>query len=327
MDTMERHRRLIKETSDVFHNFYGKNDVEAVIACFDHQFSWFGAGEQEYAVGKQKVTDIFRQFAGMVPRCMISQEEFDVIDITPEVSICSGRLWIQTDPSVNMYLRVHQRTTVVYRWEGDEPRCCHIHISNPYSEMMEGDVGFPTQMGNQSYEYPQECINKQKKQIEAYTALLERLSFKDLLTGVFNRNKFENLVESYDGNGKTSLGVANFDLNGLKETNDRFGHRSGDDVIRRAARHLAEVFGVQIFRIGGDEFVAVDEESDEAAFRGKAELVRQKMAEDEISCAMGFCWRNSGCSILEQYDEADQQMYQDKARFYSIQGNDRRRRP
>ena len=87
----------------------------------------------------------------MVPKCNIWNEEYHVVVASPDVYICTGRAWIATDPSTSIYLRVHQRITAVFRWVDGTPRCCHIHISNPYSEMTQKDVGFPTQMGQHTY--------------------------------------------------------------------------------------------------------------------------------------------------------------------------------
>lgn len=131
-------------TSHLMHKHYCENDVEGILAWFDDRFLWFDAGEGEYAAGTETVKAIFRQFAGKVPKCNISDEQYDAISIAPGVFLCTGRLWIATDPSTNVYLRVHQRVAMAYRTVEGELRCCHIHISNPYIEMMEGDVGFPT---------------------------------------------------------------------------------------------------------------------------------------------------------------------------------------
>lgn len=86
----------------------------------------------------------------------------------------------------------------VASWEGDTPRCCHIHISNPYSEMTQQDVGFPTQVGRYTYEYLHKCIDEHKSKIEEQTRLLEKLSFEDSLTGLFNRNKFNLDTQSFE---------------------------------------------------------------------------------------------------------------------------------
>ena len=124
-------------TSHLMHKHYCENDVEGILAWFDDLFLWFGAGEGEYAAGTEAVKAIFRQFVGKVPRCNISGEHYDAITIAPGVFLCTGRLWIATDPSTNVYLRVHQRVAMAYRAVEGELRCCHIHISNPYAEMME----------------------------------------------------------------------------------------------------------------------------------------------------------------------------------------------
>ena len=79
---------------------YCENDPEAVIAQMDEDFLWFGAGEQEYLAGKSAVAETFRQFVGQVPRCNISDEEYHVICIAPDAYVCTGRMWIATDPAI-----------------------------------------------------------------------------------------------------------------------------------------------------------------------------------------------------------------------------------
>lgn len=259
--------QAVKElTSFLFHKHYCENDVEAIIALFDDKLSWIGADENEYDVGTEKVSGIFRQFAGMVPKCNIWSEEYHVIHISPDVSICTGRAWIATDPSTSVYLRVHQRITAVFRWADGTPRCCHIHISNPYSEMTQEDVGFPTQMGQHTYEYLHQCIDEYKRKMKEQTAILKRLSFEDALTGLFNRNKFNQTMERLETASFSQLGVASINLNGLKNVNDQMGHSAGDSLIRCTADHIGRVFPGRSYRIGGDEFLVIDTELEESAF-------------------------------------------------------------
>lgn len=313
-------------TSFMMHKHYCENDVEAVISILDDRLSWIGPGEAEYASGADTVAGIFRQFAGMVPKCNISDEEYHVIEAAPDLYICTGRMWICTDPSSNMYLQAHQRITTVFRWVNGEPRCCHIHASNPYAEMLEGDKGFPHQIGQQSYEYLTQCIEEQKRKIEAQTELLHRMSFEDSLTGLFNRNRFNHDIDICQCQSKSQLGVACFDLNGLKEVNDRSGHSAGDDLIRRTASHISQKFQGKAYRIGGDEFVVIDEDTDREDFKNNVLSVCQHMEQDHISCSAGFSWRATDCCMKEQFDEADKMMYQKKAEFYSAKNHDRRKR-
>lgn len=325
LDREEKIRRVRELTSFLLHKHYCENDVEAIIELFDDKLSWFGAGETEYSTGTERITGIFRQFANMVPKCNIRDEEYDVIDVSPEVYICTGRAWIATDPSTNIYLRAHQRITAVFRWVDDTPRCCHIHISNPYAEMAQEDVGFPTRIGQYTYEYLQTCVEEYKRTIEEQTRMLEKLSFEDSLTGLFNRNKFNLDMQNVEQAPPPRLGVAAIDLNGLKTVNDRRGHRAGDSLICRTANHIADAFAGSCYRIGGDEFVVVDAQREQAAFREAIAAMQENMERDGISVSIGICWRSERCSMEAQFDEADHLMYQEKAAFYSSDGRDRRK--
>ena len=113
--TKIRKEKTKELTSYLLHKHYCENDEDALIEHFDEYFSWLGTGEQEYAVGYETVKDIFRKFSGKVIKCNISDECYDVIEAAPDVYVCSGRLWISTDPSTQTYLRVHQRITTVFR--------------------------------------------------------------------------------------------------------------------------------------------------------------------------------------------------------------------
>ncbi|WP_162613196.1 diguanylate cyclase domain-containing protein [Lachnoclostridium sp. An169] len=319
-------KKVEELTGYLLHKHYCENDPEAIIRLFDDRFSWFGTGEYEYATGTETVTEIFQTFSGKVPRCIISDEQYDVLEISPDAYLCTGRLWISTDPATNVYLRVHQRVSTVFRICDGRAWCCHIHISNPYVEMAPDDVGFPTRMAKQSYEYLRECVETQSRQIREQTEKLERMSFEDGLTGLFNRNRFNEEMENDAKEYPDGLGVAYFDINGLKAVNDHFGHRAGDDLICRTAHHISSVFAGKTYRIGGDEFVVVVTDMSGDDFRQGLADVHSRMKNDGIKTAIGYSWREEGCNAREQFEEADREMYADKARFYSGQKNDKRRK-
>lgn len=317
-------KQTIKDlTSSLFHKHYCENDVEAIIELFDDKLSWFGAAENEYAVGTEKITNIFRQFAGMVPKCKIWDEEYDVIDISSDVYVCSGRAWIATDPSSNMYLCAHQRITAVFHWINNTPCCCHIHISNPYSEMTEQDIGFPTQMGKQSYEYLNQSIDQQKRIFEEETKLLQKISYEDSLTGLFNRNKFNSIIDVFEKHSPSKLGIAYIDLNELKKINDKMGHSAGDNLIRCTAYHITYIFPEKAYRIGGDEFVIIDTELDEDQFTKAISKMKENIKNDGIKISLGISWRDKNCNIKQQCDEADSQMYKEKAIYYNNLNRDK----
>ena len=98
-------RQIIELTSFMMHKHYCENDIEPIIALMDEDIVWIGAAEQEYAIGVERVAGIFRQFVGQVPRCIIEQEEYDILPLGADTYLCSGRMWIETDASMQIYLR------------------------------------------------------------------------------------------------------------------------------------------------------------------------------------------------------------------------------
>ena len=118
----EREEKAVSITSLILHKHYCENDVEAVIGYFDEPFMWLGAGEAEYAVGRDKAREIFRKLAGMVPRCNLSDEEYNACMLSPDICMVTGRVWISTAPEEGIALRVHQRITTVFRWRDDTAR-------------------------------------------------------------------------------------------------------------------------------------------------------------------------------------------------------------
>lgn len=85
------------------------------------------------------------------------------------------------------------------------------------------------------------------------------LSFKDQLTGLYNRRYYEEEIHRLDHPRMLPLSVILADVNGLKLVNDAFGHRTGDLLIKKAAEIMKTVERETDFiaRIGGDEFAVL----------------------------------------------------------------------
>ena len=87
IDNQNKITRIKTEASRLMHLHYCQNDVDSVIATFGSVMSWFGAGEDQYAVGRDEVTSYFRRFRGAIAKCTISDEEYDVMEAAPEMCI------------------------------------------------------------------------------------------------------------------------------------------------------------------------------------------------------------------------------------------------
>ena len=155
---------------------------------------------------------------------------------------------------------------------------------------------------------------------------LKNLSYVDSLTYAQNRNHFNEYIEQNRNKELHSLGVIYLDLNGLKEINDKMGHIAGDTLIISASYALQEIFLDNSYRVGGDEFVVIEQDVSELLFFDQYAKLLKRMKELEISVATGCVWKETCSNLSETLQEADQKMYEDKKRYYSLAENDRRRR-
>ena len=141
---------------------------------------------------------------------------------------------------------------------------------------------------------------------------LYRLSYRDTLTGLDNRNRYMELLEAGKGIVLEQAGGIYMDLNGLKHCNDRLGHAAGDALICRAADALNEVFPGEACRIGGDEFVVVCCPVSQERFEQQVADLRAALARRDVDAAVGSVWM----PVVEDLDaflrEADDRMYREK---------------
>jgi diguanylate cyclase (GGDEF) domain len=86
---------------------------------------------------------------------------------------------------------------------------------------------------------------------------IEHLSQTDLLTGVKNRNYYEERLQKYPEMCASNLICVYADVNGLHEINNEQGHLAGDQMLHEVAASMQRRFGPEhTYRVGGDEFVA-----------------------------------------------------------------------
>ena len=149
---------------------------------------------------------------------------------------------------------------------------------------------------------------------------LERISYTDLLTGIMNRNSMNNRVTGIvDGEPVSKPYAVIFaDLNGLKRVNDEDGHSAGDLLLKKAGIVLQEVFvDDEVYRAGGDEFMVLVH-GDRESFDRKIEKLRAMTSDpDNVCFSFGYCFNDSDIDIRDAMRIADEEMYKDKAKYYS----------
>ncbi len=166
---------------------------------------------------------------------------------------------------------------------------------------------------------------------------LEELSFRDGLTGVANRRRFDAIVEVEWSNARRNgqpLSLIMLDIDYFKQYNDRYGHLEGDACLKRIAWVLSSAATRArdlLARFGGEEFVLVLPETDETAARKLAERCRDLILAEQIphesspvssvltiSLGVGTANPDLGDELLPFVDMVDKRLYQAKR-----QGRDR----
>lgn len=155
-------------------------------------------------------------------------------------------------------------------------------------------------------------------------AAMRDLAYSDSLTGVENRNSYDQRVEELvEQKTKKTLAIVMCDVNNLKQMNDVEGHHVGDQLIQASAEIICDSFGVYgtVYRVGGDEFRVLIENNNAAeCYRQGRRAFHEKMRHYnqhypfKISIAHGvaYCVSVTKEGIERAEQEADQAMYENK---------------
>lgn len=156
----------------------------------------------------------------------------------------------------------------------------------------------------------------------AQQQLFKQMAYMDELTGLANRRKCEECMKELETHTEKYC-ILCFDLNLLKKINDTYGHEKGDELIKRFADVLREVYSLYgiTARTGGDEFVAilnnVSVQETEKLISDMLILIETKNKEEDIlklSTAYGYAMSDevadSNPHII--YKFADDRMYEYK---------------
>lgn len=155
------------------------------------------------------------------------------------------------------------------------------------------------------------------------------LSYHDGLTGLYNRRFFE--VEFKRLNVKRNLPLSMIigDVNGLKLTNDIFGHVYGDELIIKAAKAIKSSCREDdiVARWGGDEFVVLLPATDEMGARKIIERIKENISKQrirglEIGMSLGYATRHNESEDSENlFKFAEANMYEEKTLHYKNKNN------
>lgn len=151
------------------------------------------------------------------------------------------------------------------------------------------------------------------------------ISYHDSLTGLYNRKYFEKQLKEKDKQENLPIAIIFADLNGLKLTNDIFGHDAGDELLIKAAQILKNFCRSGndrsediVARVGGDEFAVLLTKTELKVANSIIDRIKKQFNQEKIravkaSIAMGCDVKDHIFQNLERImDNAEHEMYKNK---------------
>lgn len=159
-------------------------------------------------------------------------------------------------------------------------------------------------------------VTEEKKRQEQ----INYISYHDSLTGLYNRRFFEEQLREIDKEENLPISIIMGDVNGLKVTNDAFGHAEGDRLLQRASDAIRSACRSEdiIARWGGDEYVVLLPNTEESTAEDIVERIMKietEMKVGPINVSVSF-----GCGVKETKSDdilvalknAEDHMYENK---------------
>ncbi|MFO7877759.1 MAG: diguanylate cyclase [Desulfovermiculus sp.] len=204
------------------------------------------------------------------------------------------------------------RELVVPVYRGDNIKAI-LGVGNKPGNYTNADVEAVSLLANLAWDITE------RKQMEEK---LQRMSLHDSLTGLYNRNFFEEEMERLSDGRHNPLGIIVCDVDGLKFINDTLGHQSGDQVLISVAGILRQCFRSSeiIARLGGDEFAVLLTDTDPEVVEMMLQRLRQTVLdynnsgpEIPLSLSLGYALNEGETTDMHAlFREADSRMYRDK---------------
>ena len=153
--------------------------------------------------------------------------------------------------------------------------------------------------------------------VRNYEKMILNEANTDALTGLYNRRYFEDFVRN---NSNKAMTLIYMDLDRFKDINDNFGHKRGDEILKRTAKFIQDAFpdGL-VARLGGDEFTVIMEKIvPENEVRSRCDALDKRICtlfragDLSISISYGISVTKGDRNINSLLREADSRMYEHK---------------
>jgi len=183
------------------------------------------------------------------------------------------------------------------------------------------EMNMATITSNTKKESEHICIVQEITERKEREERIKYVTYHDLLTGLHNRNSFEEVCKNQSIIDEVPFSIISADIDGLKLINDAFGHESGDLALRETGEILKECiceYG-EVYRAGGDEFFAllanVDENKVKTIINCIEDLIQVRNRRDSkliLSISLGSATTSCKCEIKTLLKQTEENMYRKK---------------
>lgn len=244
-------------------------------------------------------------------------ELFGVLDIN---ELTGFRLFDDPNVSESIKSELRQNKHVRYEMEFDFDlvRANQLYVTTQTGKM-HLDISIKSMLNDRKIDgYIVQILDITQQ--KAAQERIEYLSYRDELTGLYNRRFFEEELLRLDNGRNLPLTLIMADVNGLKLVNDAFGHNMGDQLLKKAAHVISSNCRNDeiIARIGGDEFVVLlPKTGEEEAFKLIERIRRSTGGEHvgvvEVSVSFGAAQKGDIADDVQAVlRTAEERMYRHK---------------
>ncbi len=254
--------------------YLSKRDIEATIKMFNPDVTGYGTGFDEKGYSLKEAVDLYRRDIAQAANPVFYEiKKLHINAPSENTGVLSCELNFKTR-IMDQELKLNNlRLSIFWVKSNQKWLIYHTHTSFP-TDAHEENESYPIKELEERNKVLQRLVDEKTKELQNAITEITKLAATDKLTGLFNRLKLEESMESEllrSNRYNNDFSIVLMDIDYFKKVNDTFGHLVGDkvlvefsDIISRRTRKT-DVCG----RWGGEEFMII---CPETALREAAKL-------------------------------------------------------